>query len=82
MLTEPCEVLVEQQAQDLGHPDGRGPNVMGLGLFKEGPHPAAVFGWTGPPSAGAARVNPAGIEGPDLLNTQIESPAVDEVGVR
>src|SRR5664279_2490914 len=38
------------QARDLGHRDGRCPDVMGLGLFEEGPHPAAVLavGQVGP----------------------------------
>ncbi len=79
MLAEPWDVLgFQEHAQDLGRPDGRGQDVMGLGAFEEGLYPAAL--WRGGGTAtGAARVDPAGIHDQDLLETQVQSPAVGEV---
>jgi hypothetical protein len=82
VLAEPWDVLVVQEhAQDLGRPDGRGQHVNGLGVFEEGLYPAAALRRTGAASTGAARVDPAGIHDQDLLQTQVQSPAVGEVVV-
>ena len=82
VLAEPWDVLVVQQhAQDLGRPAGRGQDVMGLGVFEEGMYPAAVLRRTGTAATGAARVDPAGIHDQDLLQTQVQAPAVGEVVV-
>ena len=52
---------------------------MGLGVFEEGMYPAAVLRRTGAAATGASRVDPAGIHDQDLLETQVQSPAVGEV---
>lgn len=73
--------VFQEHAQDLGHPEGRGQNVMGLGVFEEGLYPAAALRRASPAPAGAARVDPAGIHDQDLLQTQVQAPAVGEVVV-
>ena len=56
VLAEPWDVLVVQEhAQDLGRPDGRGKHVMGLGVFQVGLHPAAVLRRTGTAATGTDR---------------------------
>ena len=56
VLAEPWDVLVVQEhAQDLGRPAGRGQDVMGLGVFEEGLYPAAVLRRTGTAATGTDR---------------------------
>ena len=85
MLAEPWDVLVVQEhAQDLGRPDGRGQDVMGLGVFQEGLHPAAVLRRTGTTATGTDRTVLAFLGGevcPDLLDPQVKAPAGSEVVV-
>ena len=72
VLAEPWDVLVVQEhAQNLGRPDGRGQDVMGLGVFEEGLYPAAVLRRTGTTATGTDRTVLAFLGGkvcPDLLD--------------
>jgi hypothetical protein len=83
VLAEPWDVLVVQQhAQDLGRPDGRGQDVMGLGVFEEGLYPAAVLRRTGTTATGTDRTVLAFLGGavcPDLLDPQVKAPPGGEV---
>src|SRR5450755_255448 len=85
VLAKPWDVLVVQEhAQDLGRPDGRGQDVMGLGVFEEGMYPAAVLRRTGTTATGTDRTVLAflgGEVGPDLLEPQVKAPAGGEVVV-
>ena len=80
--TEPWDVLVVQEhAQDLGRPDGRGKHVMGLGVFEEGLYPAAVLRRTGAAATGTDRQGSARLGGQDLFHPQVKAPAGGEVVV-
>ena len=72
VLAEPWDVLVVQEhAQNLGRPDDRYQDVMGLGAFEEGLHPAAVLRRTGTTATGTDRTVLAFLGGkvcPDLLD--------------
>ena len=82
VLAEPWDVLVVQKhAQDLGRPDGRGQDVMGLGVFEEGMYPAAVLRRTGPAATGTDRQGPARLGGQDLIHPQVKAPPGGEVVV-
>ena len=82
MLAEPWDVLVVQEhAQDLGRPAGRGQDVMGLGVFEEGMYPAAVLRRTGTAATGTDRQGPAWHSRHDLLHPQVKAPPGGEVVV-
>ena len=85
MPAEPWDVLVVQEhAQDLGRPDGRYRDVMGLAAFEEGLHPATVLRRTGTTATGTDRTVLALLGGevcPDLLDPQVKAPAGSEVVV-
>ena len=82
VLAEPRDGLVVQEhAQDLGRPAGRGPDVMGLGVFEEGMSPAAVLRRTGTAATGTDRQGPARHSRHDLLHPQVKAPPGGEVVV-
>ena len=84
VLADPGGFLVEEHAQDLGRTDGRYQDVMGLGVFQEGLHPAAVLRRTGTTATGTDRTVLAFLGGevcPDLLDPQVKAPAGGEVVV-
>ena len=82
VLAEPWDVLVVQEhAQDLDRPDGRGQDVRRLGALEEGLHPAAVLRRTGTAATGADRKGPARLGGQDLFHPQVKAPPGGEVVV-
>ena len=82
VLAEPWNILVVQEhAQDLDRPDGRGQDVRRLGALEEGLHPAAVLRRTGTAATGADRKGPARLGGEDLFHPQVKAPPGGEVVV-
>jgi hypothetical protein len=75
------EVLVEQRLEHRGRAEDRAEHEVRLGVLGERPGPAAARRRAGPPAAGAAPVDPAGLGGPDLFQPQVEPPAGGEVVV-
>jgi hypothetical protein len=82
VLAEPWNILVVQEhAQDLDRPDGRGQDVRRLGALEEGLHPAAVLRRTGTAATGADRKGPARLGGHVLFHPQVKAPPGGEVVV-